>query len=192
MIYLKLFLNFLMIGTLSFGGGYGMISLVRETVITNGWLSEDEFMNFIAVSESTPGPLGVNMATFIGSSQGGILGSFIATLGVVLPSFVIILMIAAVLENLMKYSGVNAFLSGVRPCVVAMILATALSMALTTLLGFTSLGVVIKPDFRSLAVFIILGAVHFACKKFRKNAPSPIIMIVLSAVLGIFFWGIIQ
>lgn len=192
MIYLKLFLNFLMIGTLSFGGGYGMISLVRETVITNGWLSEDEFMNFIAVSESTPGPLGVNMATFIGSSQGGILGSFIATLGVVLPSFVIILMIAAVLKNLMKYSGVNAFLSGVRPCVVAMILATALSMALTTLLGFTSLGVVIKPDFRSLAVFIILGAVHFACKKFRKKAPSPIIMIVLSAVLGIFFWGIIQ
>lgn len=192
MIYLKLFLNFLMIGMLSFGGGYGMISLVRETVITNGWLSEDEFMNFIAVSESTPGPLGVNMATFIGSSQGGILGSFIATLGVVLPSFVIILMIAAVLKNLMKYSGVNAFLSGVRPCVVAMILATALSMALTTLLGFTSLGVVIKPDFRSLAVFIILGAVHFACKKFRKKAPSPIIMIVLSAVLGIFFWGIIQ
>lgn len=192
MIYLKLFLNFLMIGTLSFGGGYGMISLVRETVITNGWLSEDEFMNFIAVSESTPGPLGVNMATFIGSSQGGILGAFIATLGVVLPSFVIILMIAAVLKNLMKYSGVNAFLSGVRPCVVAMILATALSMALTTLLGFTSLGAVIKPDFRSLAVFIILGAVHFACKKFRKKAPSPIIMIVLSAVLGIFFWGIIQ
>lgn len=192
MIYLKLFLNFLMIGTLSFGGGYGMISLVRETVITNGWLSEDEFMNFIAVSESTPGPLGVNMATFIGSSQGGILGAFIATLGVVLPSFVIILMIAAVLKNLMKYSGVNAFLSGVRPCVVAMILATALSMVLTTLLGFTSLGVVIKPDFRSLAVFIILGAVHFACKKFRKKAPSPIIMIVLSAVLGIFFWGIIQ
>lgn len=192
MIYLKLFLNFLMIGTLSFGGGYGMISLVRETVITNGWLSEDEFMNFIAVSESTPGPLGVNMATFIGSSQGGILGAFIATLGVVLPSFVIILMIAAVLKNLMKYSGVNAFLSGVRPCVVAMILATALSMALTTLLGFTSPGVVIKPDFRSLAVFIILGAVHFACKKFRKKAPSPIIMIVLSAVLGIFFWGIIQ
>lgn len=192
MIYLKLFLNFLMIGTLSFGGGYGMISLVRETVITNGWLSEDEFMNFIAVSESTPGPLGVNMATFIGSSQGGILGAFIATLGVVLPSFVIILMIAAVLKNLMKYSGVNAFLSGVRPCVVAMILATALSMTLTTLLGFTSLGAVINPDFRSLAVFIILGAVHFACKKFRKKAPSPIIMIVLSAVLGIFFWGIIQ
>ena len=100
MIYLKLFLNFLMIGALSFGGGYGMVSLVRETVISNGWLTESEFLNFIAVSESTPGPLAVNMATFIGSTQGGILGSFLATLGVVLPSFVIILLIAAVLKNL--------------------------------------------------------------------------------------------
>ena len=76
MIYIKLFLNFLMIGAVSFGGGYGMISLVREVVISNGWLSEGELMSFIAVSESTPGPLAVNMATFVGSSQGGLLGSF--------------------------------------------------------------------------------------------------------------------
>ena len=129
MIYLRLFLNFLMIGALSFGGGYGMVSLVREKVLSNGWLTENEFLNFIAVSESTPGPLAVNMATFIGSTQGGILGSFVATLGVVLPSFLIILLIASALKNLMKYAPVNAFLSGVRPCVVAMILATALSMA---------------------------------------------------------------
>lgn len=69
MIYLRLFLNFLMIGALSFGGGYGMVSLVRERVLSNGWLTENEFLNFIAVSESTPGPLAVNMATFIGSTQ---------------------------------------------------------------------------------------------------------------------------
>ncbi|MDO4387133.1 MAG: chromate transporter, partial [Clostridia bacterium] len=92
MIYLRLFLTFLMIGAVSFGGGYGMISLIRETVISNGWLTESELINFIAVSESTPGPLAVNMATFIGASQGGILGSLLATLGVVLPSFVIILL----------------------------------------------------------------------------------------------------
>ena len=103
MIYVQLFLNFLMIGALSFGGGYGMISLVRETVLSHGWLTESDFLSFIAVSESTPGPLAVNMATFIGSSQGGLLGAFFATLGVVLPSFVIILLIAAVLQNLMKY-----------------------------------------------------------------------------------------
>ena len=153
MIYLRLFLNFLMIGALSFGGGYGMVSLVRERVLSNGWLTENEFLNFIAVSESTPGSLAVNMATFIGSTQGGILGSFVATLGVVLPSFLIILLIASALKNLMKYAPVNAFLSGVRPCVVAMILATALSMALSTLFGLTDLQAGFAPDLRSIAVF---------------------------------------
>ena len=82
MIYLKLFLTFLEIGAVSFGGGYGMISLVREKVITNGWLTDGEFLNMIAVAESTPGPIAVNMATFVGSTQGGVLGSALATLGV--------------------------------------------------------------------------------------------------------------
>ena len=190
MIYLRLFLNFLMIGALSFGGGYGMVSLVRERVLSNGWLTENEFLNFIAVSESTPGPLAVNMATFIGSTQGGILGSFVATLGVVLPSFLIILLIASALKNLMKYAPVNAFLSGVRPCVVAMILATALSMALSTLFGLTDLQAGFAPDLRSIAVFAMLGATHLICKKIRKTAPSPILMILFSAGLGILFWCI--
>ena len=128
---IRLFWNFLMIGALSFGGGYGMISLVRETGLSNGWLTESEFLSFIAVSESTPGPLAVNMATFVGSSQGGFWGALVATLGVVLPSFLLLLLIAAVLRNLMKYRGVEAFLSGVRPCVVALILATAVTMGLT-------------------------------------------------------------
>ena len=186
MIYVQLFLNFLMIGALSFGGGYGMISLVRETVLSHGWLTESDFLSFIAVSESTPGPLAVNMATFIGSSQGGLLGAFFATLGVVLPSFVIILLIAAVL----KYAGVEAFLSGVRPCVVAMILATALTMALSTLAGFTTVGGGVSVSARSAAVFALLWAVHFAYKKVIKKAPSPIGMIVLAAGLGILFWGV--
>ena len=124
-----------MIGALSFGGGYGMISLVRETVPSNGWLTESEFLSFIAVSESTPGPLAVNMATFVGSSQGGFWGALVATLGVVLPSFLLLLLIAAVLRNLMKYRGVEAFLSGVRPCVVALILATAVTMGLNNAAG---------------------------------------------------------
>ena len=81
MIYVELFWNFLMIGALSFGGGYGMISLVRETVLGHGWLTEGEFLSFIAVSESTPGPLAINMATFIGASQGGFWGALCATLG---------------------------------------------------------------------------------------------------------------
>ena len=107
----SLFFTFLEIGSVSFGGGYGMISLIREKVLSNGWLCESDFLNFIAVSESTPGPLAVNMATFIGSSQAGFAGALFATLGVVLPSFVIILVIAALIRNFLKYSGVQSFLS---------------------------------------------------------------------------------
>lgn len=188
MIYLKLFFNFLMIGTLSFGGGYGMISLVREMVLSHNWLTESEFLSFIAVSESTPGPLAVNMATFIGSSQAGFWGALCATLGVVLPSFFIILLIAAVLTNLMKYAGVEAFLSGVRPCVVAMILATALTMVCTTLGGFVDLKSGLALDWRSVLVFVLLWAGHFLYQKKRQKAPSPIWMIAISAGLGILFW----
>ena len=189
-MFLKLFLTFLEIGAVSFGGGYGMISLIREKVLLNGWLSEAEFLSFIAVSESTPGPRAGNMATFIGSSQGGVLGAFCATLGVVLPSFFIILLIAAALHSLMKYAGVNAFLAGVRPCVVAMILATACTMGLSTLGGFTTLAGGFAPDVRALAVFALLGILHFAYKKKTQKAPSPIGMILLSAVLGAVLWSI--
>lgn len=189
MICLTLFWNFLMIGTLSFGGGYGMISLVREVVLGHGWLTESEFLSFIAVSESTPGPLAVNMATFIGASQGGILGSMLATLGVVLPSFIIILLISAVLKNLLRYAGVNAFLSGVRPCVVALILATALTLALDTLLGFTSPGNGLAINGRGLIIFALLIGIRLIYKRLRGKKPSPILMIALSAGLGILLWS---
>lgn len=185
MIYLKLFLSFLEIGAVSFGGGYGMISLIRETVLGNGWLDEKTFLNFIAVSESTPGPLAINMATFIGSSQGGFLGSLVATLGVVLPSFFIILIIASVLQNLMKYAGVQEFLSGVRPCVVSLILATAFTMGLGTLLGVTTAAKGIHPDGKAILIFFLLIAIHFGIKKATKKAPSPILMILISAGIGI-------
>ena len=189
-IYVELFWNFLMIGALSFGGGYGMISLVRETVLGHGWLTEGEFLSFIAVSESTPGPLAINMATFIGASQGGFWGALCATLGVVLPSFVIILLVASVLQNLMKYAGVNAVLGGVRPCVVAMILATAVNMALSTLAGFAADKAGIAPDLRSIVVFLLLWGLHALCRRKKGKAPSPIGMILFSAGLGILFWGI--
>ncbi len=189
MIYLRLFLTFLMIGSVSFGGGYGMISLIRETMLSNGWLTENELINFIAVSESTPGPLAVNMATFIGASQGGILGSLLATLGVVLPSFIIILLISAVLKNLLRYAGVNAFLSGVRPCVMALILATALTLALDTLLGFTSPGNGFAVNARGLTIFALLIAVRIVYKRLCGKKPSPILMIALSGGLGILLWS---
>ena len=189
MIYWKLFFTFFIIGAVSFGGGYGMISLIREIVIENKWLTESDFMNMIAVSESTPGPLAVNMATFVGSSQGGIFGSFMATLGVVLPSFFIILFIAAIMKNLLKYSGVNAFLSGIRPCVVSMILATALIMGMDKLLGFSTIGQKANPDMRSIFLFGMLIAIHILYKRIRRSNPSPIGMILLSAVFGIILYA---
>ena len=181
---LKLFLTFFEIGAVSFGGGYGMISLIREKVLLNGWLSEAEFLSFIAVSESTPGPLAVNMATFIGASQGGVPGALFATLGVVLPSFFIILLIAALIHDLLKYAGVEAFLSGVRPCVVALILSTALTMGLSTLLGISTAAEAPSPAWRGIGILAILAGVRLIWQKARGKAPSPIGMILLSAVLG--------
>ena len=159
-MFLKLFLTFLEIGAVSFGGGYGMISLIREKVLLNGWLSEAEFLSFIAVSESTPGPLAVNMATFIGASQGGVLGAFCATLGVVLPSFFIILLIAA------------------------LILSTAFTMGLSTLLGISTAAETPSPAWRGIGILAILAGVRLIWQKARGKAPSPIGMILLSAVLG--------
>ena len=181
-MFLKLFLTFLEIGAVSFGGGYGMISLIREKVLLNGWLSEAEFLSFIAVSESTPGPLAVNMATFIGASQ--VLGALCATLGVVLPSFFIILLIAALIHDLLKYAGVEAFLSGVRPCVVALILSTAFTMGLSTLLGISTAAEMPSPAWRGIGILAILAGVRLIWQKVRNKAPSPIGMILLSAVLG--------
>lgn len=190
MIYLELFLTFLQIGAFSFGGGYGMISLIREKVIMHGWLTEEELMNMIAVSESTPGPIAINMATFVGSSEGGVLGSILATLGVVLPSFVIILIIAALIRNLLKYGGVNAFLGGIRPCIVGLILATASTMFLSTLFGFANIGDNVTVDYKGLIIFAVLITVALISKKILKKKPSPIIMILFSAGLGMLLYGI--
>lgn len=190
MIYLELFLTFLEVGAVSFGGGYAMISLIREKVLLHGWLTEERLLDMIAVSESTPGPIAVNMATFVGSTQGGILGALLATLGVVLPSFFIILAIAALIRNFLKYRGVSAFLGGVRPCIAALILATGLTMLLGTLLSLEKVGDHVLPDWRGLCILALLAAAAFAYKRIRKKPLSPILLILLSAGLGMAFYAI--
>ena len=190
MICLKLFLTFFEIGLFTFGGGYAMISLIRDKALALGWLTEKDLLNMIAVSESTPGPIAVNMATFVGSKQGGFLGSLMATLGVVLPSFIIILLVCAMIHNFLKYKGVQAFLRGVRPCVVALILATAITMALRTLLNFTTLTGGVAPDVRGIVILAILVAIAFVFKKANKKKPSPILMILISAGLGMLLYSI--
>ena len=189
MIYLKLFLTFLEIGAVSFGGGYGMISLVREKVISNGWLTDGEFLNMIAVAESTPGPIAVNMATFVGSTQGGVLGSALATLGVVLPAFIIMLIIASLIRNLLKYKGVQAVLGGIRPAVVGLIIATASTMILSSVLGLKTVSdgfTLAAPDLlKNIVIFAAVVGAATLYKKIKKKKISPILLIVFSGVLGL-------
>lgn len=189
MIYLQLFLNFLKIGAVSFGGGYGMISLIRETVLGYGWLTEGELLNFIAVSESTPGPVAVNMATFVGASEAGVLGAFLATLGIVLPSFIVILVIAAVLKSVLKYAGVQAALGGIRPAIIGLILAAFLTMFLSSVLNVKRLGDAVELDWKGLIIFAVLCAGAVVYKIFRKKSLSPIILILFSAGLGLLMYG---
>lgn len=190
MILFELFLAFFKIGVVSFGGGYAMISLMREDCLSHGWLTEGELLNFIAVAESTPGPIAVNMATFVGASQGGFLGAMLATLGVVLPSFIIILLVATLLSHLLKYAGVKAVLGGIRPAIVGMILATAATTACGV---FASLGAISKMptiEWRSIAIFVLICAAWYGWKKWKKSPPSPILLILLSGALGVVFFGI--
>ena len=191
MIFLELFFTFLKIGLVSFGGGYGMIPLIREEVLINAWLTEESFLDLVAVAESTPGPIAVNMATFIGSSQGGIFGAFVATLGVVLPSFVIILLIASLAKSFLKRPAVQAALSGIRPAVVGLVLATGVTMLLGELFSLSSFHDAVSFDYRAIGIFVILLLARLILPRVGIKKVSPIVMIVASAFLGLLFYGAI-
>ncbi len=188
MIYLELFLTFLKIGAVSFGGGYGMISLIREEVLSFGWLTEEQLVSFIAVSESTPGPIAVNMATFIGSSQGGVLGALAATLGVVLPSFIIILLVAAILKNILKYAGVQEVLNGIRPVIVGLIISTAIIMLLSAMFGIKTVNSAVTFDWRGFVILVVIAIISLLSYKIRKKSFSPILLILLSGVMGVILY----
>ena len=189
-ILLDLFLTFFKIGLFTFGGGYAMIPLVTEEALRLGFSSE-VILNFIAVAESTPGPIAINMATFVGASKAGILGSLVATLGVVLPSFIIILIIASLIKGLMKFKGVQAFLKGVRPVVVGLIIGTAITLILSVILSLNAIGEKVVFDWKALVIFVLVAVASVLHKKLKKKAISPIIIIVFSAILGIIFYGLI-
>ena len=179
------------IGLFTFGGGYAMLAILEgELVSRKKWIDREEFLDVVAIAESTPGPIAVNMATFVGADQGGVLGSLLATLGVVLPSFIIILLISALIRNFLKYKGVQAFLGGIRPCVVGLILATALTMLMSTLFSFKSIDTVPIPDVKGLIIFAIIATTALISKKIRKKPLSPILLILISAGLGIVMYSI--
>ena len=191
MIILELFLVFLKIGAVSFGGGYGMIALLQEEVIKHGWFSETEFLNFIAVCESTPGPIAVNMATFIGSSCAGFVGSLVSTIGVVLPAFIIMLIIALCLKNLMQYPIIERILNTIQPIVTGLIIVTVIFLFTKTILNFKTISDIQNNtcsfNYMSFIILLILFLIGIIYKKIKKKNISPIILILISACFGIIF-----
>ena len=184
MIYLDLILGFLRVGCFTFGGGYAAIPLIRDVVLSNGWLTEERLTYMIAVSESTPGPIMVNLATYVGSSQGGMLGAALANVAVVTPSFCIILLILILLKNLLKNPYVQAVLRGMQPCVIGIILATGVQLTLKACVPAGSV------DVKAIIIGAILAVLVAAGKKLLKKKLSAIQLIGISAVLGILFYGI--
>lgn len=180
MIYAELFWGFLKVGCFSFGGAYAAIPLIRDIVLSYGWLDDEMMSYMIAVSESTPGPIMINLATYVGTTEGGLIGALIATLAVVLPSFIIILLITALLSKVIKNRWVQAFLRGVKPCMVGIILATGAWMTAQNLFA----GSFTAPDPTAILLTAILAGVYFGWNRFAKKKVSPIGLILLAAVLG--------
>ena len=186
MLYLTLFLEFLKIGLFTFGGGYAMIPLIKEAVLKHGWLSEEQFINMIGVSEVTPGPIAINMATYIGSTQAGILGAILCTLGVVLPAFIIMLLISILLKKYMKNKYVQSALSGIKFVAVALILASALTIFADVVFPYTTgEGATISVNFVAIKMLVLITAGYFLLKILFKKKPGPISIIVMSAVIGL-------
>ena len=186
MVLLDLFLTFFIIGAVSFGGGYGMIPLIRSLVVEKGWLTLEGVSNIIAISETTPGPIAVNMATYIGSTVGGFFGSLLATLGVILPAFIIMLIIVKILKNFKDNRYVQAFLNGVKPIVIALVLSVGVMMMIKCFYtNFGSFNTTPIFDFVSLGLMAGLIVLKLVYKKFLNKNLSPIMMIVFSAAMGI-------
>ena len=186
MILLELLVGFLKIGLFSFGGAYAAIPLIREVVLSYGWLTEEKLSYMIAVSESTPGSIIVNMATYIGSAQAGVPGAVVATLAVVLPAFLIFILLTVLLKNLTQNSVFQSTLGALKACVVGVILATGVYMILTNcIVTVRSVSV----DYAAIILTAVLGAVYFGSKKIVKNGMSPILLICLAGVAGIFVYG---
>ena len=186
MIYLDLLIGFLKVGLFAFGGAYGAIPLIRDVVLSYGWLDEEMLTYMLAVSESSPGPIMVNLATYVGSSQAGFPGALITTTAVVLPSFIIILLIMVLLKKLLKNPYVQAVLRGMKPCIIGIILATGLYMILHTCFGSVS---TLSPDMTTILLTAVLSAVYFGSRKLMKKGLSPIALIGISAIMGILVYG---
>ena len=185
MILFDLFITFFKIGAFSFGGGYAMISLISEAILKHGWMNESEILSFIGVETVVPGPISVNMATFVGYQQAGFIGGLCATLGVILPSFIVILLISMALKNLLKYKPVQAFLTGIRPVVIGLIIATAVTMGISLLFNVETIASEFIPDLKSLYILASIIFVSISYKLLNKKPIPNALLIVVSGILGL-------
>lgn len=181
MIYIELFIGFLKIGLFSFGGAYGAIPLIQDVVLHNAWMDNEMFSNMIAISESTPGPIMVNAATYIGNIQAGFFGALVATLGVVLPAFIIVLLIVVLFQKLLKNQKVQMVLEGIKLCIMGIIIATGLYMLFSNIRNTAEKQFI---DYNSLIILIALIILSSIFLLHKKKAISPIALIMVSAIMG--------
>ena len=180
MIYWELILGFLEVGCFSFGGAYAAIPLIRDVVLRYGWLEEETLLYFIGVCESTPGPIMINLATYVGSSQAGVLGALLATTMVVLPAFLIILGVVKIMDRFIKNPYVAAIMGGLKPGVIGVILATGISLILSNVWVAES-----AVDWKALAITGVLAVLTVGSRIIRKKKISAIPLIGISALVGI-------
>ena len=186
MIYLDMFLIFFKIGLLTFGGGYASLPLIQQEIIEiKGWMSTSQFVDVLTISEMTPGSIAINAATFVGRNLLGIPGAIIATIGVVLPSIIVVLLLAVVYYKFRNFSIVQGILEGLRPAIVALIGGAASTILLTTLFGTATFPV----SFEQFNV-ISFGLLLLSLGLLYKTRLGPIYVIILSGILGLFVFSI--
>ena len=179
MILLYLFFEFLKIGLFSVGGGLATLPFLYELADKYDWFTRVELIDMIAISESTPGPIGVNMATFAGYNAAGLIGGVVATLGIVVPALIVILSIAKVLDKFKGNKYVNAAFYGIRPAVAALILASAWNVIQSTLFHVDKQML----EFFNIPALICFAILYFLLVKYKKH---PALYIALAALIGIF------
>jgi len=184
MLYLQLFYTFFKIGLFGFGGGYAMISMIQGEVVTrHQWINAQEFTDIIAISQMTPGPIGINSATYVGYlAAGNVWGSVVATVALVLPSFILMLAISRFFLKYQKHPDVVAVFSGLRPAVVGLLAAAAL-----VLMNAENFGSFRTEPFTFVVSCLIFALAFVGTRRFKVN---PILMIVICGVIGLIVYSI--
>lgn len=181
-IYWDLLMGFLKVGCFAFGGAYGAISLIREVVLDYGWITDERLSYFIAVAESTPGPIMANLATYVGLTKGGFIGSLIATGAVIMPSFISILLITRLLRSALKNPWVQAVLRGLKPCIIGIVIATGAFMMLSNVF---KAGLGTPVDGKAFLLTLALTAFTLIWRRVKGKDLSSIGLIVISALCGV-------